>query len=178
MNIVSKISIRTLLGGVIGIVGLMLLVLSGQSAWEALRREAEAKQIAGLSAASHQLLSMTFMGNIERGDNLYALLSDAPIKPDTRKTISERRSRVVAGFDAALAMLGRVEHLGLAEKVTQFQQAYQRIVPLRPVIDEAVQSPRESRDPGLVATWREVMLQYMTALKTLTTTIDDAIGVA
>ncbi len=175
MRAVSKISIKALVGGIVGLMGLMILSLSLPAALDALKTVLTAHSLVALSETSRQLLAMTFAGRIERGDNLYALLGEGPLKAATQQTIAERRAVVEAGYNNSLKLIAALQIPDLAAPFVSYQQSYQAMAALRPSVDQAVLLPRSSRDAALAGRWRDAAEHYFSALAALLDVINHAI---
>jgi methyl-accepting chemotaxis protein len=176
MRVLTKISVSALLGTIIGLVGLMLFGLTAQRAIDDLSNEAIASRIVSLSLNDRQLLTTIFAGRIERGDNLYALLGEAPIKPARQLLIADRRRQSLADFDISLKLLLKLVIPGLDETVANYKQTYHDLAALRPLVDKAILVPRSERDPNLAKRWRETAENYLAVAVALSEKIDGAIA--
>jgi methyl-accepting chemotaxis protein len=176
MQIFKKVTISALLGAIIGLVGLMLFGLTAERAMDAFLQKAAANQIVSLSLGSRQLLEMFLSARVERGDNLYALLGEGPLKPATQQTIAERRQKTIADYGTSLTFLSAISLPELSEPFEKYKQAYQSVAALRPFVDQAVLLPRSQRDATLTGRWREATEKYFAALSVLTETVDSDIA--
>jgi methyl-accepting chemotaxis protein len=170
----SKISIKFLMGGIVGLMGVTLLCLGVVGTFQAVSHELTSRRIVALSMAGRQLLLLIGDSRIERGDNLYALLGNEPLKPATQQTIHERRLKNIEHYELCLDLLGRVQVDELSEPLARLKQTYQQVETLRSEVDKAVLLPRSQRDAAWPTRWKDALEAYMGAIAKVTEVVDTA----
>jgi methyl-accepting chemotaxis protein len=166
MGSFNNLSIRTILGLVIGIMGLLLVVLSAGSLLTALDRNADARRVAALSATTQSLFKALQNHRLERGNELAPLLAEAPAPDVVDKVVAPSRKGAEEGYAAGMAALGRLELPGLAAKVAALKAAHDTVAGLRPKADAALLQPKSARDAGLLQAWPKETQVFLDALAT------------
>ena len=101
MRRLSELSIRTVLGLVIGIPGLLLVALGVGGVLDAIERQAGAKKIATLAPISQLLFKTLQDTRLERGNTIAALHTDALVEHTVEADILRQRRAAEASYEAA-----------------------------------------------------------------------------
>lgn len=103
-----NLSIRTTLGLVIGILGLMLVAGSINALLNNLDRNAAAKRVAQLAPISQAFFQSLQQHRLERGNILIVFRAEAPASKDSIDNITAQRDGTLKGFNTGYAMLSAV----------------------------------------------------------------------
>ncbi|MCX8134228.1 MAG: hypothetical protein N3D18_09715 [Roseococcus sp.] len=136
----EALSIRALLGCVMGVLALFLLAFATDLAWRGWSRHAEAERVVKMAEAGRELFRAAAATRLERGEAMTALAAPAPDPEGSR--IRPRRAEAEAATTAALAGL---RGMGLTEKARQLEASLAPVVELRAAVDAALRLPREQR---------------------------------
>src|SRR3546814_7530563 len=111
-----SLSIRTTLGLVIGILGLLLVAVSIIALVAAVEHNRAAQKVARLAPISQDFFNSLQQHRLERGNILIAMRGDNPASKDTVDGIAGPRDATKAGYNAGFAKLSAVSGLpGTAE---------------------------------------------------------------
>ncbi|MBB3899602.1 methyl-accepting chemotaxis protein [Roseococcus suduntuyensis] len=162
------LSIRTLLGGVLGLLGLLTIGLAADQALRAWVRHGEAGRIVQMAEAGRELFRAAAAMRIERGETLTSLSGPAPDPEMTR--IRPRRAETEAATTAAIAAL---RASGLTEEATRLERGASAVAGLRTAAEAALRLPREGRPQDLLGRWAEVSIALVNDLLAITDAVED-----
>ena len=165
MRRLSELSIRTVLGLVIGIPGLLLVALGVGGVLDAIERQAGAKKIATLAPISQLLFKTLQDTRLERGNTIAALHTDAPVEHTVEADILRQRRAAEASYEAAGKLLAAVEVPGLVAPLARLKAAHEAVDALRPKAEAAMHAAKSQRDAELVQEWPRVTQAYLDALQ-------------
>src|ERR1700675_493801 len=94
----ADFSIRTVLGLVIGAMGLLLVVLSLSALVDAVGRSSDAHRVAKLASASRSLFAAMIATRLERGAENTALLGENPLDSAAEADIASYRRSSEDGY--------------------------------------------------------------------------------
>jgi methyl-accepting chemotaxis protein len=175
MRLISGISIRLLLGYVLGLLGLMLLLLGGARVLDATSSYRTASRLAAVTEASRHIFSAMQNLRFERGGLLAALAAPGPVAPAGRKQITGSRAAVEHEYAQGVAAIAKLNEPGLAKLAEGVQHAHQQIEALRPKVDAAEELAKAERDPGLAPEWAKATDSLLAQLTQAVDAIDIAI---
>ena len=164
MSGLNSLSIRTIMGLVIGLMGLMLVASSAGSLVTALERNANARRVAALSATTQSVFKALQNYRFERTNELAPLMADPPAPDVVDKIVAPSRKSAEEGYAAATAALARLDLPGLAAKVPVLKGAHDKVVDLRPKADAALLQTTSARDPSLLQAWPKETQTLLDAL--------------
>ena len=160
----EDLSIRTILGAVIGIMGLLLVALSLGSLVTAVEHSTDARRVAALSTTTQSLFKALQNHRLERGNMLASLMAEQPASEMVDKIVGPRRKDAEAGYAAAMAALTELGLPGLTAKVSALKTAHDTVAELRPKADAALQQPKSARDMAVVQAWPKATQALLDAL--------------
>jgi methyl-accepting chemotaxis protein len=175
MTVWTKISIRVLLGAIIGLMGAMLFWLGLVPMMDAMTRFHAARQLAAVTETSRDLFDTLQNLRLERGALNAALTAPGPISPQLKTEVPQHRGAVEAAFARTIAMTAQLDLAGLTPVVEQLQQTHQHLADLRAKADAAAEQPKTARDPAIVAAWPETGEALLTLLTAATDLVDASI---
>jgi len=160
----NNLSIRTLLGLIIGVMGLLLTVLNASSLIEALGRSQDARKVATLAPATQALFKALQSHRLERGNELAPLMAEAPAPDVLDRVIAAQRKTAEDGYTTGVAILERLDLPGLPAKLSTLKSAHEAVAALRPKADAALLQPKSARDQSVVQSWPKLTQSYLDAL--------------
>ncbi|KST60168.1 chemotaxis protein [Methylobacterium sp. GXS13] len=172
MQWLGRVSIRTLMCLVIGVMALMALGYAARTLFDAQEQVAQSRKAATLAQASRSLLKTILPLRLERGSTL-ALGGEAPAAFDTLATIANNRKQLVENFQRSQALLKDVDVPAVTATLGRLNAAQEALDALRPGIDTALRLPKAQRDPTLQPA---VMTAFQTLADALTTTANAVDG--
>jgi methyl-accepting chemotaxis protein len=145
----ADFSIRTILGVVIGAMGLLLVILSSSALVDAVGRSSDAHRVAKLASASRSLFAALIGTRLERGTEIAALLSENPIDSGSEADIATYRRASEEGYAQSMKALESIDIAGLATTASALRSAHDAVVALRVKADAAVRLAKPARDAAL-----------------------------
>src|SRR5271167_3000965 len=94
----NNLSIRTLLGSIIGILGVLLIALSSLSLIAAFDGNRAARHVAALAATSQSLFKALQSHRLELGNELTPLMAEAPAADTVDKAVGGYRKAAEEGY--------------------------------------------------------------------------------
>ncbi|MBV8651358.1 MAG: hypothetical protein JO255_07810, partial [Alphaproteobacteria bacterium] len=170
----SKLSIRVILGLVIGVMGLLLVVASTVSLVGAADRYGEARSIAALAPISGHFFKALSYHRLERGNVLTALKAEAPADASATADIATNRRIVEEGYAGGMKLVAGIDLKGVPEAVAQLKAAQERVEALRPKVDAALRQKAADRDPSLVKDWPVATQTYLDTLEGASHAIEES----
>jgi methyl-accepting chemotaxis protein len=160
-------SIRTTLGLVIGILGLMLVAGSINALLNALDRNAAAKRVAQLAPISQAFFQSLQQHRLERGNILIVFRAEAPASKDSTDSITAQRDTTIKAYNTGYAMLSALsgELPGAAPILTKLKSANDAVDAMRPKAMQIIAQPRAQRDAQTMQDWPRVTQGYLTAVQ-------------
>ncbi len=162
-----NLSIRTTLGLVIGILGLMLVAGSINALLNNLDRNAAAKRVAQLAPISQAFFQSLQQHRLERGNILIVFRAEAPASKDSIDNITAQRDGTLKGFNAGYAMLSELSKdlPGAAALLTRLKAANDAVDAMRPKAMQSIAQPRAQRDAQVMQDWPRVTQGYLNAVQ-------------
>jgi methyl-accepting chemotaxis protein len=159
-------SIRTTLGLVIGILGVMLIALSVVGLTDAMQRNHAARKVADLAPISQAFFRSLQLHRLERGNIMIVFRADAPASKDTVDGITAQRDSAKDGFNTGYALLSAMPDLpGAAPVLTKLKSAHDAVEALRPKAMSIIGQPKAQRDAQTMQDWPRVTQAYLTAVQ-------------
>jgi methyl-accepting chemotaxis protein len=175
MRVFSGLSIRLLLGYVLGLLGLMLLLLGGARVFDATSSYNGATRLAAVTEAGHSLFGAMQNLRFERGGALAALAGPGPVSPEARQQIVQNRGVVDQRFNQGTARLAGLQKPELLQLMVPLTRAFDAVATLRPKIDAAMSLPKAERDAALAPAWAKAGDSLLHALDEAVNIIDSEI---
>ena len=146
----GKLSVRALLGGLIGIMGLVLSLMCANNLVNAWQHYDAGGRVTDLSIADKALFEAMQNFRLERGDSGSALNLSGAQSLAIKRTVDELRATVDAQLAIALPILERVSVPDLPAVRDKLKADYQVLKGLRARVDTAMQQPSTARDKDIV----------------------------
>jgi methyl-accepting chemotaxis protein len=144
-----SLSIRAILGMVIGAMGLLLVVLGLTNVIDSVGRNADAHRVAEKASISRSLFKTLMATRLERGIALSALANDNPIDAGSASDMASYRHASQDSYADSIKALGNVDVPGLPQAVERLRTVEQATEALRAKLDDAVKQAKGSRDATL-----------------------------
>jgi len=161
-----NLSIRSTLGVVIGLLGLLLLAVSSDSLLGALDRYRAAQKVAMLAPISQSFFQSLQAHRLERGNVLIALGRPQPADKTTTDGITEQRDHTKKNFADGYAALGKLAaQPGVDAILSRLKSTHEAVDALRPRMMAMLAQPTAQRDADLIRTWPQVTQTYLNAVE-------------
>lgn len=167
-RLLEGLSIRTLLGVVMGLLALVTLGFATELSLRALARHTEAGRIVQMAEAGRELFRAAAALRLERGETLTALAGPAPDPEGTR--IRPRRTEAEAAATSAIAAL---RASGLTADAERLERGRHSVQELRQTVDAALRLPRDQRPQDLARRWGAGSLEQVNTLLAITQAVED-----
>jgi len=171
----SNLSIRALLGLIIGTMGILLITLNTSSLVEAFERNQAARRVAALATASQSLFKALQSHRLERGNELAPLGGEAPAADTVDKVVGTNRTATEEGYRESIAAMARLVLPGLPALTANLKSTHDAVVALRPKADAALHQPKSARDASVAADWAKQTQSFLDALNAATDQVEAAL---
>jgi methyl-accepting chemotaxis protein len=161
-----SLSIRTTLGLVIGILGLMLVALSIIALASAIQRNTAARKVAQLAPISQAFFNSLQQHRLERGNILIAMRGEAAASKDTIDGIAAQRDGTKQAYETGFAKLSAVSDLpGTAPLIAKLKSAQDAVEAMRAQMMAQIAEPRAQRKMASMIEWAKVTQNYLDAVQ-------------
>jgi methyl-accepting chemotaxis protein len=167
MKIFARMSIRLVLGQIIGVLGLMLFALSAAGLYSAVERNDAARRVASLAGTDQQLFATLIGFRLERGTTNPALISATPADSAADARIADNRKISETGYDATVERLAGAAEAGLASPLARLTAAHETLAVQRTKSDAAIHQPKPTRDQGVAQDYANAAQAYLDAIVAL-----------
>jgi len=164
MSRFGNISLRMLLGTLIGTMGVLLLIVSIVALVDAVGRSANAHRVETASATSKDLFKALLGMRVERGAEIGGLVGEAPITGTTEADIARLRAVTEDGYAESITALGQLGLPELAGPTAKLVAAHAAVVAMRPKVDTAIHQAKAGRDAATVQDWPKVSQGFLDAV--------------
>ncbi len=161
-----NLSIRTTLGIIIGLLGLMLLGVSVNALNGAIERDRGAERVATLAPISKDFFNTLQEHRLERGNILIALRNAAPADDAMRRNIAQQRDNARANLANGMRQLAQLGGLpGAAPILARVKSSHDAVEALRPKVTEAIAQPPAQRDAQAMRDWPGVTQAFLDSVE-------------
>jgi methyl-accepting chemotaxis protein len=167
-----RLSLRTILGLLIGTMGLLLILGSAASLRSAAGRAGEARKVAELAAISQKLFLSLSASRVERGSLGAALLAPNPIDAAGEPRITSNRQVAEQNYAVVMPLLAAVRLPDGAALIERLRAAHDALNGARARADAAIHQPKPARDPALPATMEQAVQSWVDAATAVTDVVD------
>jgi methyl-accepting chemotaxis protein len=161
---IRNLSIRTLLGVIIGAMGVLLVARNSASLVDAVAESSNARRVATSAVISKHLFRALIGVRTGRGSEIAGLLGEGPISASTEAEIAHGRGEYEAGYGDAMKALAALDLPELAAPVDRLKAARDAAAAMRPKVDAAIRQPRSARDPALAQDWPKLTQSILDAI--------------
>ena len=175
MKLFAGMSIRAVLGLIIGVLGCLLVALCAMELVAAVERNEAAQRVASLAGIDQQLFA-TLMGyRLERGTTIPSLISEAPADSVADARVGTNREISETGYRAVIERLAGTSDHALKPLFARFTEAHDTVATLRTKADTAVHRPKSERDPSVIQDYPKAAQAYLEAILGLTGALEASI---
>ncbi|WP_439395835.1 methyl-accepting chemotaxis protein [Bradyrhizobium sp. PMVTL-01] len=175
MALFGNPSIRSVLGAIIGVLGLFLVGQLAAGLLGAVERNGAAQKVERFASTDQQLFATLLGFRLERGTFLSALVADAPANANADNRIATNRQLSEAAYKSVLERLDGVADPRLAGALGKLGAIHDALVPLRPKAEAAIHQAKAERDPKVGDEFRKAAQDYLDAILALTSEIENAL---
>ncbi len=168
MRLFAGMSIRAVLGQIIGLLGFLLVALCTMELVSAVERNTAAQRVASLAGTDQQLFATLLGYRLERGTTIPALISEAPADNIADTRVATNREISETGYRAVVERLAGTSDAALAPLLARLTAVHEALAPLRNKADAATHRPKSERDPGIGQEYPKVAQAYLDAILALT----------
>ena len=168
MSLFARMSIRAVLGQIIGVLGILLVALSAMELVSAVERNEAARRVASLAGIDQQLFA-TLMGfRIERGTTNPALISEAAADNFAHERVATNREVSENGYRAVIERLAGTADATLVPLLARLTATHETLATQRTRADAAMHKPKSERDPSVAQDYAKAAQAYLDAILGLT----------
>jgi methyl-accepting chemotaxis protein len=167
--------IRTVLGALVGTMGLFLVASSGEGLHRSAYEWRDASRLASLAALDRAVVKTWMSGRVERATSSSASIAAERADDKTLARIAEYRRAAEDGYAEASARLPAAPVDGAPELAAALARSHAEIEGLRHRLDAGFAAPRAGRDPALTAEVAARFGGYVDALSAINDKLDAAI---
>ncbi|MCP3379314.1 methyl-accepting chemotaxis protein [Bradyrhizobium sp. CCGUVB4N] len=175
MALFGNPSIRSVLGAIIGVLGLFLVGQLSTGLFGAIERNNAAQKVERFASTDQQLFATLLGFRLERGTFLSALVADAPANSNADDRIATNRAVSEAAYKNVLDRLAGVSDSRLAAGTSKLVAIHDALVPLRTKAEGAIHQPKATRDAKVGDEFRKGAQDYLDAILALTGEIENAL---
>ncbi|SFO59549.1 Methyl-accepting chemotaxis protein [Bradyrhizobium sp. Ghvi] len=175
MALFGNPSIRSVLGAIIGVLGLFLLGQLSTGLFGAVERNSAAQKVERFASTDQQLFTALLGFRIERGTFLSALVAEEPANAGADDRIASNRQLSEAAYKSVLERLDGVSDSRLASAVSKLVAIHDALTPLRSKAEGLIHQPKAARDVKAADEFRKVAQDYLDAILALTAELENAL---
>ncbi|UTD28306.1 methyl-accepting chemotaxis protein [Bradyrhizobium sp. WD16] len=168
MKLFANLSIRAVLGLMIGLLGVLLVGLSSMGVLGAIERNTAARRVETLAGTSQQLFATLLGFRLERGTVNPALIAEAPADTVADARIATNRQASENAYKAVQEHLAGVVDQNLSALLVRLTLAHDALSSLRKNADAAIHQPKAARSATIAADYARAAQAYLDAIVELT----------
>ncbi|MDH2355309.1 methyl-accepting chemotaxis protein [Bradyrhizobium sp. SSUT112] len=175
MALFGNPSIRSVLGAIIGVLGLFLVGQLATGLLGAIARDSAAQKVERFASTDQQLFATLLGFRLERGTFLSALVAEGPANANADNRIAGNRQLSETAYKSVLERLEGVSDSRLAAGLSKFVALHDTLVPLRPKAEAAIHQSKAERDAKIGDEFRKAAQDYLDAILALTVELENAL---
>ncbi len=161
-----NLSIRTTLGLIIGLLGIMLVGVSINAMLGAVERSKAAQRVSALAPISQAFFRTLQEHRLERGNILIALRNANAADDTLNKNITQQRDNAREGFASGMKQLAALGNLpGAAPLLARLKAGHDAVEALRPKVMSAISQPQAQRDAQAMRDWPTVTQSFLDSVE-------------
>src|SRR5581483_8428663 len=160
-----NVSIRAMLGGLVGIMGLALSLMCANYLLTAWQRYEASQRVADLSRANRAIFEVMQNFRFERGDSGSSIAAVGGPMTEIMPRLTKTREVVDQQMAIALPILEHVDVPGLPSLREQLKANYAVVKEFRPRVDDALRQPFAARDKELVQSYQPKAAPFLDDLQ-------------
>lgn len=175
MALFGNPSIRSILGAIIGVLGLFLVGQLATGLFGATERNSAAQKVERYAGTDQQLFTSLLGFRIERGTFLSALVAEEPANAAADDRIAANRQTSEAAYKNVLERLDGVSDSRLAGLLGKLVVLHDALMPLRTKAEGLIHQPKAARDTKAADDFRKTAQDYLDAILALTGELENAL---
>ncbi|MGJ4886957.1 methyl-accepting chemotaxis protein [Bradyrhizobium sp. HKCCYLRH3099] len=178
MRLLDGLTIRTVLGLIIGALALLLIGSLATGLVDALGRYQSAQRIARLASADQQLFNTLIGFRLERGTFLATLAAEGTADQAAETRITTNRQISETAYKQVQEALSGVADAKIASRLSTLVATHDRLASLRPDAERAIRQPKTSRDGQTADAFRKAAQDYLDALLVIAADLEETMKLA
>jgi methyl-accepting chemotaxis protein len=175
MGFLSKLSIRAVLGLLVGLIGLMLVSVGGVLSLDAMKDWSRTNRVTEATLTSRYLFKTIVATRIERATELAATAAETAADSATVGRVGGFRKTSEDGFAESIPSLDKLDVAGLPPLMERLKVSHEAIATLRPKIDATILKTKAEREPGLAGDVPKITGAYLDALYAVSDQIEESL---
>lgn len=175
MALFGNPSIRSVLGAIIGVLGLFLIGQLATGLLGAVARNGAAQKLDRFASTDQQLFATLLGFRLERGTFLSALVAEGPANANADTRIATNRQLSEAAYKNVLEQLDGVSNSGVAAASSKLVAIHDALMPLRTKAEALIHQAKAGRDAKVADEFRKAAQDYLDAILALTAEIENAL---
>ncbi|MDR3436081.1 methyl-accepting chemotaxis protein [Telmatospirillum sp.] len=172
MRLFASLSIRSVLGLLVGFMGVLLVLMSLWVLSDAFRIWNETNRVTSSTVASRYLFKTMLATRIERGAEMTATASEAIAAGAVEDRIASYRKISEEGYGESIAALDKLDIPGLPAVLGRLKSTHEGMAALRPRIDGGIKKAMAERDSALVGDVPKIAGAYLDSLYAISDTVE------
>ncbi|WP_257166590.1 methyl-accepting chemotaxis protein [Bradyrhizobium sp. SRS-191] len=178
MRLLDGLTIRTVLGLIIGALALLLIGSLATGVVDALSRYQSAQRIARLAGADQQLFNSLIGFRLERGTFLATLAAEGTADQAAETRITTNRQISETAYRQVQDALSGVADGKIASRLSTLVATHDRLASLRPDAERAIRQTKASRDAQAADAFRKAAQDYLDALLVIAADLEETVKLA
>jgi methyl-accepting chemotaxis protein len=175
MRLFARMSIRAVLGQIIGVLGILLIALSAMELVSAVDRNEAARRVASLAGTDQQLFATLLGFRLERGTTNPGLISEAAADSAAEARVATNREVSENGYRAVIERLAGTADPTLVPLLARLTAAHETLATQRPRADAATHKPKSERDASVMQDYPKAAQAYLDAILGLTGALEASV---
>jgi hypothetical protein len=171
----AKLSIRSILGLVIGVLGIMLVGKLAVEVHGAIGRNNSAQRVGRLAAVSQELFTTVSSFRRERGTFLAGLAAEGPADASAEQRAATNREASEAAYQKVQDLFDGLSDPKLTDRMSAVLAAHVTLSTLRSKAEAAIHQPKASRDSVFAEQFPQATQAYLDTLTELTDEIERSV---
>ncbi|WP_035655971.1 methyl-accepting chemotaxis protein, partial [Bradyrhizobium sp. STM 3809] len=173
MRLLDGLTIRTVLGLIIGALAVLLIGSLATGVVDALTRYQSAHRIARLAGADQQLFNTLIGFRLERGTFLATLAADGTADQAADTRIATNRELSENAYKQVQDALAGFADAKIASRLGSLVSTHDRLASLRADAERAIHQPKAARDMQLADSFRKAAQDYLDALLVIAADLEE-----
>ncbi|MFI5011147.1 MAG: sensor histidine kinase [Hyphomicrobiales bacterium] len=175
MLALNRLSIRTVLELVFGLLGLLLVASGVNGLSGTFEQYGAARKVASLAPVSQALFKAVYDARVERTDTLDASLGEAPVSEAAQAEIASDRRLAEEGYTRIMELLAALQLPDIESATARVKSAHGVLEAKRRGIDAAIVKAKPERDARMAEEWFAAVSTYLRELDATADLIEGAL---
>ena len=175
MRLFARMSIRAVLGQIIGLLGILLIALSAMELVSAVERNEAARRVASLAGTDQQLFATLIGFRRERSATSQGLISEAAADSAADARVASGREISENGYRSVIERLAGTADPTLVSLLARLTAAHEAVATQRPRADAAMHKPKSERDSSVAQGFLKAAKAHLDAILDLTSALEASV---